>query len=98
MSFKDYIKETNEIVNLIMQINKVGNNIADTYKTLIDLRDMATDKTGSQLGNINLKNMIDKLEMKLKEIGDLTNKLQSSVDGDGTVAKTSGNWGGWGID
>ena len=98
MSFSDYLKETNDIVNLIMQINKVGNNIADTYKSLIELRDLATNKTGSLLGNINLGNMIDKLEMKLKEIGDLTNKLQSAVDGDGTVGKTNGNWGGWGID
>ncbi len=95
MSFKKYLTETNDVMNLLELINKMNGDIVSSYNTLYEVKEVDKDgKAGRLLGNINLGNQLDKIENKMNELAKLIVDLKNSVTGSGTVSHMSGEWGG----
>jgi conjugal transfer/entry exclusion protein len=90
MSFKDYIKESDEVMNLINQVNKIQNEFATTFNSLENLKNPETEKAESLLKNINLLNLISKIELKMEDVGNSLTQLQQVIIGQRTFTGISG--------
>jgi hypothetical protein len=96
MSFKNFINETNDIMNLMNTVTDIQNKFMDSYKVLQSVKQLSdpNDKASKLLGNINLLNQIDKIDIEMQRIGKLLADFQNSINGGRTVASTTAGWEG----
>ena len=95
MTFKHYLKEAGEISNLLSQVQAIQNKFVDSFSALENLKNSKIDDKASPiLGNVNLQNQVDKIELEMTKVGMLLQQLQNVITGGSTVANTQGSWGG----
>jgi len=90
MIFKDYIKEVNEVMDLITKVNKLQDEFATAFNSLENLKSPETEKASVLLKNINLANLINKIELEMGQVGNSLAQLQQVIIGQRTFSGISG--------
>lgn len=91
MSFKDYIKESKNVMDLINAIQDINEHLLIANNKLEELKQISSDKElTAKLGNIDLQNSYNQVELAMSNVYDKLKKFQDSITGGSTVSNTTG--------